>query len=220
MLRILALFLLILPMSLFAQIAFVELDAKPIPEPTTKDTAVENWNRSQPGYEKMPAQAKELLYWTNYARRNPEKFWSEAIQPILKAFPTLDGAEAKSLKTDLIRTGALPMFTLNELLLATSQSHADDIGHRHAPLSHNSSDGSDFGTRMKRARIKYCANENISLCSQTVLLSTALLYLDIGVPGMGHRKALLDPALREIGIGSASYGKDQYFLVQDFACKQ
>ena len=78
----------------------------------------------------------------------------------------------------------------------------------------------DFGTRMKQAGIKYCANENISLSSQSVLLSVLLLYLDIGLPGLGHRKALLDPSLREIGVGSALYGKDQYFLVQDLACSQ
>ena len=53
-----------------------------------------------------------------------------------------------------------------------------------------------------------------------VSLSILLLYLDIGVPSLGHRKALLDQNLREIGVGSALYGKDQYFLVQDLACTQ
>jgi uncharacterized protein YkwD len=68
--------------------------------------------------------------------------------------------------------------------------------------------------------IKYCAAENISLSSQSILLSTVLLYLDIGLPGLGHRKALLDPNLKEIGVGSALYPTGQYFLVQDFACAQ
>ena len=45
-------------------------------------------------------------------------------------------------------------------------------------------------------------------------------YLDMGLPEQGHRKALLDPSLREIGVGSALYGVDQYFLVQDLACSQ
>jgi len=37
---------------------------------------------------------------------------------------------------------------------------------------------------------------------------------------LGHRKALLDRNLCEIGVGSALYGMDQYFLVQDLACRQ
>ena len=75
---------------------------------------------------------------------------------------------------------------------------------------------------MNRAGIKYCANENISISSQSILLSVLLLYLDIGLPNLGHRKALLNPSLVETGIGSASYGKEmgQFFLVQDLACLQ
>jgi hypothetical protein len=211
---------LLLPVLSFSQIAFIELDSKKIPEPANRDTAVDNWNKVQPGYDKLPKESKEMLYWTNYARHNPNKFWKEAIVPVIDAFPPLNKAEAKSLQADLANTGSLPMFSLSQVLVGTSQLHADDIGKKKAPLSHTSTNGADFGSRMKKAGIKYCANENISLSSQSVLLSTILLYLDIGVSGMGHRKTLLDPGLREIGIGSTLYGKDQYFLVQDFSCKQ
>jgi hypothetical protein len=220
MFKVLIVSFLLFPLFTFSQIAFVELDSKKIPEPAVRDTVIENWNRSQPGYENLPKESKEMLYWTNYARKNPDKFWKEAIVPIIDAFPPLNKAEAKSLQADLTKVGALPMFTLSQVLIATSQSHADDIGKKKAPLSHTSTNGADFGSRMKKANIRYCANENISLSSQSILLSTVLLYLDIGVAGMGHRKTLLDPSLREIGIGSSLYGKDQYFLVQDFSCKQ
>lgn len=219
--RLIVMALLAFPLLSNAQIGFVELDnSKKVPEPKVRDTTVDNWNRSQPGFDKLPAQAKEMVYWTNYARRSPDKFWTEVISPILTTFPSLNKAEANSLREDLTKAGPLPMFSLNAILLRTSQSHAEDIGKHHAPLSHNSTNGADFGTRMKAAGIKYCANENISLCSQSVLLSTVLLYLDIGLAEKGHRKSLLDASLREIGIGSAVYDKDQYFLVQDFACLQ
>ena len=211
---------LLLPLFTFSQIAFVELASKQVPEPSVRDTAVENWNRSQPGFDQLPKEAKEMLYWTNYARRTPEKFWTAVVVPVIDAFHPLNKPEAKSLRSELYKAGPLPMFSLNQALLSTSQSHADDIGKKKAPLSHTSTNGADFGARMKKANIKYCANENISLSSQSILLSTILLYLDIGVAGMGHRKALMDPSLREIGVGSSLYDKDQYFLVQDFACKQ
>lgn len=201
MFRSFVLCLLLLPVFGSAQVAFIELESKTVPEPKVKDTAVENWNRAQPGYDRLS---------------------NNAIQPILEAFPTLNRNEAVTLKAALMKVGPLPMFVLNKVLVTTAQSHADDIGKKKGPLGHNSTNGANFGSRMTAAGIKYCANENISLCSQSVLLSMVLLYLDIGVADLGHRKTLLNPVLYEIGVGSAQYGKEenQYFIVQDFACKQ
>jgi hypothetical protein len=204
----------------FSQISVIELEEKRVPEPITRDSVVDQWNQSQPGYQKLPNEAKQLLYWTNYARNNPAKFWDSAIAPVLAVFKPLNVSEAISLKKDLLRVGKLPMFVLNETLVATAQSHASDIGGKKAPLSHTSTNGADFGTRIKKVGIRYCANENISLSSQSILLSLILLYLDIRLPDLGHRKTLLDMNLKEIGIGSSRYGSDQYFLVQDFACAQ
>jgi hypothetical protein len=219
MLRSVLVLLLIFPLLSYSQMSMIELEVRPIPEPHI-DSVVENWNRSQPGYDKLPLQAKKLLYWTNYSRNNPKKFWDSAMVPLLAIFPPMNKQEAQSLKTDLLRAGSLPMFKLNDALINTAQLHASDIGNKKAALSHTSTNGTDFGSRMKKAGIKFCANENISLSSQSILLSTALLYLDIGLSSLGHRKTLLDPNLREIGVGSALYHPDQYFLVQDFACLQ
>ncbi|MDB5209544.1 MAG: Allergen family protein [Sediminibacterium sp.] len=219
MFRFLFILLLSCPLISFSQISTIELEARYVPEPGI-DSVVENWNRTQPGYDKLPLQAKKFLYWTNYSRNNPQKFWDSAIVPILAIFPPMNKPEAGTLKTDLWKAGSLPMFKLNEALIGTAQSHASDIGGKRAPLGHTSTNGADFASRMKKAGIKYCAAENISLSSQSILLSTILLYLDIGLPGLGHRKALLDPNLREIGIGSSLYNADQYFLVQDMSCVQ
>lgn len=219
MCRFLLVLLLSSPLFSYSQISLIELELRPVPEPGI-DSVVENWNRSQPGYDKLPLQARKLLYWTNYSRNNPKKFWDSAVVPLLAIFPPMNKPEAQSLKVDLIKARSLPMFTLNQLLISTAQLHAPDIGGKRAPIGHTSTNGTDFGARMKKAGIRYCASENISLSSQSILLSTVLLYLDIGLPGLGHRKALLDPNLKEIGVGSALYHADQYFLVQDFACAQ
>ena len=220
MAKLLVVFILSLPLFSFSQLSMIELEERTIPEPQTRELAVDQWNQSQPGFDKLPAQAQEQLYWTNYARNNPQKFWDSVVIPVLAIFPPLNKSEARGLKADLIKAGKLTMFALNTILINTAQAHATDIAYKKASLSHTSTNGMDFGTRMKQAGIKFCANENISLSSQSVLLSVLLLYLDIGLPGLGHRKALLDPSLREIGVGSALYGKDQYFLVQDIACAQ
>lgn len=215
-----AFFLLLIPSLVFCQLSMIELEVKPIPEPYTKDSIVEKWNLAQPGYQQLPQQAKEMLYWTNFCRYNPKKCWDSALAPVIKLYTKLNSTEAKSLEMDLIHIGSLPMFKLNPVLIRTARLHAADISEKGVMPSHNSTNGTEFGRRMQLAGILSCANENISLCSQSILLSVVLLYLDIGLPGLGHRRALLDPYLREIGIGSALYGKDQYFLVQDFACAQ
>ena len=198
----------------------IELPEKPVPEPFERDGVVDAWNLTQPGYYKLSEQAKTQLYWINYCRNNPKKFLASAVDPILESFPTLNKREAKSLRADLEKKGQLPMYSLNVALTKIAQLHASDIARKKSPISHTSTNGTDFGTRIKRVGIKSCANENISLSSQSILLSIVLLYLDIGLPELGHRKALMDPNLREIGIGAALYGKDQYFLVQDMACSQ
>lgn len=47
-----------------------------------------------------------------------------------------------------------------------------------------------------------------------------LLYIDQGVPALGHRTALLNPSFTEMGIGISSYPAKNVIVVQDFACKQ
>lgn len=222
MCRLLVFCFFFIPLFSFSQFSTIELEVRPIPEPVTRDTAVDSWNQSLPAFKKLSTQSKEFLYWINYFRSSPEKFWDSVISPVLLIFPPLNTAESKSLRTDLIKTGKLPMFSLSEALINTAQLHASDISHKKAAPSHTSTDGTDFGSRMKRAGIKDCANENISVGNQSVLLSVLLLYLDIGLPNLGHRKSLLNPIFVETGIGSAPYGKDknQFFLVQDLACLQ
>lgn len=220
MAKFLLVLLLSFPPAAFSQLSMIELDERTVPEPKSRDSLVDQWDISQPGYQKLPQQAKELLYWTNYCRNNPQQFWDSVISPVLVTFPTLNKAEALSLKADLFSAGKLPLFVLNPDLIRTAQAHASDIACKKAPPGHNSANGTDFGSRMKLAGIRHCASENISLGSQSVLLSVVLLYLDIGLPNLGHRKTLLDQNLQEIGVGSSLYGKDQYFLVQDLACLQ
>jgi hypothetical protein len=218
--RFLLFCLLSLPFFCFSQMASIELVVKPVPVPATRNQMVDQWNFVQPGFSKLTPQAQEFLYWVNYCRFEPQKFWDSVLVPVAKAFPALSGAEARSLREDLLRTGSLPMFALSPKLINTAQAHAYDISRNGAAPSHTSTNGTDFGTRMKNAGIKTCANENIAVSSQHVLLSVLLLYLDIGLPERGHRKALLNGSLAVVGVGTAPYGKNQYFIVQDLACIQ
>ncbi len=220
MFRLLSLLLLFVPFVSFAQMASVLLEVKPTPQPVTREANIVKWNTEQPGYQGLSEESKTFLYWVNFGRSNPERFWDSVVIPVLQAFPRLKGPESESLYKDMKAAGPLSMFSLNASLIKTAQAHATDIGGKSAQPGHTSTDGTDFGTRMKKAGIRACASENIAISSQSTLLAVLLLYLDIGLPDKGHRKSLLNPNHKETGIGSAPYGKDQSFFVQDLSCAQ
>lgn len=215
------LFLLIFPFLGFSQqYATITLQVKPLVLPVLRDQQADAWNKAQPGFSRLPAEAKEMLYWTNAARMHPHWFWDSVVVPTLHVYPNLRGRYSRSLMLDLFTTAPLTPFSLNSTLIKTAQSHANDIAGHHAPISHYSTKGLSFVDRLKRAGVDFftCASENISLSSQSTALAVVLLYLDIDIPDLGHRKALLDNNLKEIGIGAALYNDDQYFLVQDMTC--
>jgi hypothetical protein len=213
-------FIVAMPLAYSQESSTVTLDVKPVPQPIWRDSTVDRWNKSFPAYYKLPKEAQELLYWTNLSRINPRRFWDSVVAPIIKTFPNLDGSYAVSLRTTLYNTEPLPLFRLNDTLIRLAQGHALDISGKKAKTGHNSSNGETFSNRIKKSGIRYCSAENTSLSGLGVVMAINLLYLDIGLPNLGHRNTLLNPNYTEIGIGSAKYSSTHYFLVQDFACAQ
>jgi hypothetical protein len=212
---------LLLPVMLFAQLKNITLEDREIPKPAMQDSLISNFNSTQAAYTKLNDKGREFLYWVNYSRANPKRFWDSVVQPIVDAFPTLKGSYTESLKADLYASPSLPLLKLNDKLLFTAQSHASDIGLKKAPPSHNSTDGRTFTDRVRAAGIESCWGENIFLGSVDPVMSLVLLYIDYDLVSLGHRKSLLNPEYVETGIGISPYGDtDDIFIVQDFACAQ
>ncbi len=184
------------------------------------DEEVDAFNRSFRSYKNLSKEEKEIFYWTNYSRKDPVRFWDSVMVPILTTFPQLRGRFASSLKTDLIAAGRLPLLGLNDTLNMSAKNHALDIGLKMATISHTSTNGTSFSNRLQNVGIRNCGSENMSLGSGDVLMSIAMLYLDYGLDNLGHRKTLLNRDYIYIGVGATSYGTDQLFFVQDFACDQ
>lgn len=213
--------LILYPILSFSQTKGIVLEARDIPKPTEFDTAILNGDGRQPVFATLKTSAQVFLYWTNYSRVNPKRFWDSVVQPILEAFPTLKSSYSESLKTDLYNSPALPAFKLNSTLIGTAQAHASDIGLKKGTPGHISSDGRTFVERIKEAGIKNCAGENVSLGDVDPILSLVLLYIDYGIPTLGHRKSLLNGNYTETGIGVSPYGDtDNIFIVEDFSCIQ
>lgn len=171
-------------------------------------------------YTLMSAAQKEWFYWTNYSRNNPKAFWDSVVAPILETYPTLKNSNTVSLKSDLYNVPSLPLLKPNNKLLSTSKTLAKELAAKNLPPSHTSPSGTTFPQRMKALGIVNCAGENISSGPLNPVLMLVLLYIDNGVPGLGHRHALLNPSFAEMGIGYGTYPDNSSIVVQDFACNQ
>ena len=75
---------------------------------------------------------------------------------------------------------------------------------------------------LRNMGLKNCGGENISYGGGDTdpLFMLIMLYLDINVSELGHRKALLSPAFLNTGIAIRNYSNGNTFLVEDFACIQ
>lgn len=217
--KLLFILLLTIPCALYSQ-SVVVLEQRKINFNLSLDKEVEQWNKSFGTYSMLSKEEKEILYWTNYSRKDPVRFWDSVMVPILTVFPQLRGKFASSLKEDLQQAGQLPLFGLNDTLNATAKNHALDIGMKTASISHTSTNGTRFAERLQNVGVRNCGSENMSLGNGDVLMSIAMLYLDYGLEDLGHRKTLLNKDYIYIGVGATSYGNNQLFFVQDFACNQ
>lgn len=170
-------------------------------------------------YRSSTKAARSIIYWTNFARLYPIAFRDEALLPFIQLQPSLKGKYANSLIKDLGKISPLPFLEPESTLTRAAQIHAEDIAQNNGRVSHQSSDGSSFGDRMKKVGYKACSGENISLGNDNEGLSSLLLlYLDINLPDLGHRKNLFNPNYTKIGVSVKQLPNNQYLIVQELGC--
>lgn len=195
------------------------LELRPLPEMPAKDPKVMEFLQAK-GVNALSETEQEWFYWTNYSRQYPQKFWDSVLTPLLAVFPPLRNSFSASLKHDLYASPALAMVKPNSNLAKVAAIHAKDLAKHNSLPSHTSPSGATFQERMENANISFCAGENISYGPWGTVLMIALLYIDEGVPDLGHRKSLLTPNFVEMGIGIGKYQDGRTLVVQDFACAQ
>ncbi|MDQ6815557.1 MAG: CAP domain-containing protein [Bacteroidota bacterium] len=211
-------FFLVLPLGLYAQrIGTTTLETKALPKQPEIINSIEAYVNDFP---ELDARQREWFYWTNYSRSDPRRFWDSAIAPLIKVYPQLSNSYTKSLKDDLYKSSILPMVKSNRDLAKIAQAHSSSLAVKNEGPSHTSPVGVTFEARMKSINIKRCGGENISFGPPNTLLMLVLLYIDEGVPDLGHRKSLLNSSFLEMGIGVSAYPDNKFMIVQDFACDQ
>ena len=196
------------------------LPVKDFPRLPSREVAIEEYLNQFPETGSLSQLKKDWFYWTNYSRSNPKRFYDSIVEPLLKSFPNLRNSYSISLKKDLYNTKPLPLLRPNTSLDKIAQTFAAEMASKKASPSHTSPSGTTFQSRMESAKIQKCAGENISFGPDNPVLMLVLLYIDEGVPDLGHRKSLLDPNFVEMGIGIGQYPDKKLMVIQDFACAQ
>jgi Cysteine-rich secretory protein family len=182
-----------------------------------KDTSIYNPIKRNAITKTLTTEQLDVLYTCNVLRLKPQYFLDSFVTPFMKAHDELLGPNWKSLQKDLKKANPLKAFTPHSLLFKTATAHAKDLSST-GKLSHNSSNGDDFFTRITKSGLQGCAGENINYATNnTAAEAVILLMLDNGVPNLGHRKALLNPDYLSIGVALATF-KSGKVLVQDFGC--
>jgi hypothetical protein len=194
------------------------LEVKELPQPPVRDVSIDQYLSRFPTT--LNSTQREWFYWTNFSRSNPKRFWDSVIAPILEIHPNFRNSYVTSLKEDLYKASPLPLVKPNDFLFKTAQQLATKLAEKKVMPSHTDPSGVTFQERMETAGIKRCAGENISFGPPNTLMMLVLLYVDEGVPGLGHRKTLLNSSYVEMGVGIGAYPEGKYMIVTDFACDQ
>jgi hypothetical protein len=196
----------------------VVLNDKPFLTQRRPDTSISNALQKQPLFKSLNRSSQELLYWVNLMRKNPNSFKDRYVIPFLEQFPEAQSRESKLLITQMAGLKPLPQLNLSALLVSTSQDHASFLADKKV-ISHTGKGGKGFARRMSEAGVTDCAGENIFDGQDDALMVLILLLIDTGVPGAGHREALLNPKFGTTGIGVAPMSEKRMVFVQQFGCQ-
>jgi len=199
----------------------VRFTDKPFVLSIEPDTAIQSFIDKQPASAMLSQEEKELLYWLNYVRQKPDDFNQKVLGPFLKQFPEVKNSYSRSLSKTLSAMNIAGLLTPAAQLRQVAAAHAKDLGSKGLSLSHSSSSGASFQQRMEAAGIANCVSENIYEGRLNALETVIFLLIDNGVKSLGHRKNILDPDARFVGVAfyPVKNRAPYYFSVQDFTCE-
>lgn len=169
----------------------------------------------------LQAQTKidEVLALLNEVRTQPQLFLDNRLTPYLEQNGLQENAYAKSLVEDLKTRKPADSLKLSPALNAVAKLHAVDMGTKNK-VGHNSSDGTTFDKRLRlRAKAKGAVAENCDYGNAKPLDIVMSLLIDDGIENLGHRKNILEPRLRFVGIAIEPHKKYGMNCVMDFAEK-
>lgn len=171
-----------------------------------------------PTQKEATTEHQEMLKEINFLRTNPQGYAEQRLKPYY------DKRDDNGAYNDVKNTKAVQSLKLNTKLIASAEHYADVLAKKNK-LSH--SFGGSLGDRLKSFDYNWMGcGENIAYGSYPYLnvekdaKETAIRYvlmyvIDKNVKGVGHRKNLLNPSWKEVGVGF-SKNSSNFFNAQQF----
>jgi uncharacterized protein YkwD len=174
---------------------------------------------------------KEIVYEINLFRSNPARYAKDYIAPLAKKYKKkiLYYPNGKPIKTKegvralneclrvLKKQSPKPIMYPSKRLSLAANDHQKDQSET-GKTGHIGRDHSSLKTRIERyAKWEVRIAENIAYGNTSARQVLIFLLIDDGVKKRGHRKTLLHPAYKTVGV---SYGKHPVYrtmCVTDFA---
>lgn len=161
---------------------------------------------------------REIIAETNRLRVNPSAYADELEHllqyydgkllrmPGLPPYETVEGTvPVREAIATLRRTRPLQVLAPSQGMSRGAKDHAMDLA-AHNASGHYGSDGSTHAVRISRYGTWQNSSENVSLSPfESARWHILQLLIDDGVPGRGHRRALLKPEYRITGVGCSSH---------------
>lgn len=176
---------------------------------------------------------KEIIHEINLFRSNPARYAREHIAPVAKhyhqrllhypgdplAIRTREGVAAlhECVKVLSREKSARPILWPDYALYRAARDHQKDQA-QSGRTGHTGSDQSNLRTRIERyGKWQKQIAENIAYGNTSARQVVVFLLIDDGVKGRGHRKVLLNPELKIIGVACGTHPEYNTMCVMDFA---
>lgn len=162
---------------------------------------------------------KRVIYLVNLARIDGNLFAKTYLAKHIKE-NKLD-ASTEALKTLLqdLRSTQSDILLPTEKLSEAACFHADDTGQK-GLVQHDSSDGTTFAKRIRRYVKGGAIAENCSYGYETAEGILMQLLIDENIPSRGHRKNILNPTYKFLGVCIRPHARWKFTCVQDFSSLQ
>lgn len=158
-----------------------------------------------------------VLSLLNHVRTRPQQFLKEQVEPYLDKNQLTRNSYAKSLVKELKATKKMQALQLSKPLTEVARIHAMDMGKK-GLTGHDSSNGTPFHERVrKHSKAKGMIAENCSYGYDQALDIVMSLLIDDGIKSLGHRKNILEPKYKWVGIAIEPHQTYQINCVMDFA---
>jgi hypothetical protein len=158
-------------------------------------------------YEGLTFQEKKIIYYINLVRMNGPLFAETYLKDYLQDWKVPRTKYVRSLIKTLKELPPLPPLQPADDLIKEAKKHAKEMG-KSGKKGHRSIDGKGYSERIAILKEKYTKVKELNQYGLPEALEIVIdLLLDEQVESLTHRKALLTPEYKYIGVGLTYHKK-------------